>query len=190
MSALDILRARALAIQYARPATGYCKGAGIDWLKTEAATGGLFLAPVVADPPRSFLVDPAGAPAVVIDVMDETGRVADLVSWRPANPGRWRTITGQAPALGMARATNPNLHIEGLPLRIWRTPQRWLQNECTGIVPLDVRGTMRWLIDFDGVVKTLAPEDDDHAAEIDAARHALVAGQRLVPAARRVREAA
>ncbi len=189
MSALDLLRARALAIRYARPAIAYCKAAGIDWLKTDAATGGIFLAPVIADPPRSFTVDPAGPDAVVIEALGEDGRAVDLVSWRPGYPSRWRTFLGRAAALGMQGATLPFTYND--PLRLWRTPERWLQADCRGVVPLDLARTVRWLLDHDGMVSTLAPEDEEHAAEVAAARRTIINGQRIVvPARARVSEAA
>lgn len=189
MSAIDLLRARALAIRYAKPATDYCRAAGIDWLKTETATGGLFTAPVVADPPRSFLIDPAGDEAVVIDALDEGGRTIDLVSWRPAHPGRWRTFLGRAPALGMRGATLATTYND--PLRLWRTPERWLQADCRGIAPLDLTRTVRWLLDLEGLVTAMAPEDEAHAAEVAAARRSIVNRQRIVvPARPRVVEAA
>jgi hypothetical protein len=189
LSALDLLRTRALAIRYARPATAYCKAAGVDWLKTEAATGGLFLAPVLADPPRSFLIDPAGSDAVVIDALGEDGSVVDLVSWRPGFPANWRTFSGRASTLGLQGATVPFTFND--PLRLWRTPERWLQVDCRGVVPLDLARTIRWLLDHDGMVSTLAPEDEDHAAEVAAARRTIINGQRIVvPARARVSEAA
>ena len=162
--------------------------AGIDWRRTENATGGVFLAPVVADPPRSFRVDTAGAEAVVIDVLDEAGRVVDMVSWRPGAPYQWRTMFGRAPVLGAAYAMNPN---HDGPLRMWRAPERWLQADCRGVVPLDLARTVRWLLDVDSVVATLAPEDEDHAAEIAATRRAIVNRQSIVvPARARVEVAA
>ena len=189
MSAVDLLRARALAIRYARPATAYCRAVGIDWLKTEAATGGLFLAPIVADPPRSFLIDPAGPDAVVVDVLDEDGRIIDLVSWRPAFPTNWRTFSGRASTLGLQGAIVAATYND--PLRIWRTPERWCQADCRGVVPLDMERTVRWLIDHDGMVSTLAPEDEAHAAEVAAARRTIINSQRIVvPARARVSEAA
>ena len=120
MSTLALLRARANLIALAQPSTAYCRTAGIDWRRTETATGGLFLAPVVADPPRSFLIDPMGAEAVVIDAFDEGGRTIDLVSWRPGYPDNWRTFLGRAPALGMRGATIAYTYNN--PLRLWRTP--------------------------------------------------------------------
>ena len=189
MSALDLLQARALAIRYARPAISYCKAAGIDWLKTEAASGGLFMAPVVADPPRSFLIDPAGPDAVVIDALGEDGRVIDLVSWRPGLPANWRTFSGRASTLGLQGANLAATYND--PLRIWRTPECWCRADCRGVVPLDMERTVRWLIDLDGTVNTFAPEDEAHAAEIAAARRAIVNRQRIVvPASARAVEAA
>ena len=189
MSAIDLLRTRALAIRYAQPANTYCRAAGIDWLSTEAATGGLFLAPVVADPPRSFLIDPAGTVAVVIDALNEGGSVVDLVSWRPGFPANWRTFSGRATALGLQGASVPFTYNN--PLRLWRTPERWCQAGCRGLVPLHLGRTLRWLLDHDGTVTTLAPEDENHAAEIAAARRTIVDSQRiLVPAKPRVSEAA
>ncbi len=189
LSDLDLLRARAMAIRYARPATAYCKAASIDWLSTETATGGLFLAPALADPPRSFLIDPAGADAVVIDALGEDGSVVDLVSWRPGFPANWRTFSGRATALGLQGASVPFTYND--PLRLWRTAERWCQAGCRGVVPLDLGRTLRWLLDHDGMVSTLAPEDESHAAEIAAARRAIVNAQKIVvPARPRVVEAA
>ena len=187
MSAVDLLRARALAIRCARSAIPYCRTAGIDWLKTEAASGGLFMAPVVADPPRSFLIDPAGSDAVVIDALGEDGHIIDLVSWRPGFPANWRTFSGRASTLGLQGATVAATYND--PLRLWRTPERWLQADCRGVVPLDMERTVRWLLDHDGMVSTLAPEDEAHAAEVAVARRTIINSQRIVVPAR-VSEAA
>ena len=189
MSTLALLRARADLIAFARPSTAYCRTASIDWRRTETATGGIFLAPVVADPPRSFFIDPMGAEAVVIDALDEGGRTIDLVSWRPSYPDNWRTFLGRAPALGMPAAKMAYTFND--PLRLWRTPERWLRADCKGVVPLDMALTIRWLFDLDGIVNALAPEDEAHAAEIAAARRAIVNSQRIVvPARPRVVEVA
>ena len=181
MSVLDLLRARADLIGHARPAISYCRSVGIDWRRTEKATGGIFLAPVVAEPPRSFRIDPAGADAVVLDALDERGSTVDLVSWRPGAPMHWRTFSGRAPALGMAAAMNPNR--DG-PLRLWRAPETWCQAGCDGAVLLDMALGLRWLLDLDSLVPSLAAEDEDHAATISAARRAIVSGQRIMVPAR------
>ena len=179
MSALDLLEARVAFVTHARPSIDYVRARGIHWTRAEAACGGPFMAPVIAVPPESFAIDPAGDEAIVIEARAEDGRtVLDLVTWRASRPGRWRCMIGAAPALGMAEAASP--YTGGEPLLLHRTPERWLQFGCRGAVLLDrVRGA-RWLLDLAPVVETIALEDDDHAAAVDEARHALVARQRLV----------
>ncbi len=189
MSSHDLFNARAALVEYARllPGDRYLRGPGTDFATAEVACGGVFICPVVAVPPRSFMIDEEGGEGVIVEALDEGGRCIDLVTWRPSQPDRWRCLLGVAPALGMAAALNPGTYMAGLPLQLYRSPEEWLRASCDGAVLLDPARGARWLLSLDGIAGTLAPRDDAHAAEIDAARLALVTRQRLlVPIARSI----
>ena len=173
---------RAALVDLARLQAGarYIREAGIDFNVAQVACGGCFIAPVVAVPPRSFTIDESGGDGVVVEALAEDGQCIDLVTWRPSQPERWRTLLGVAPALGMAAAVNPGSYFDGLPLQIFRSPEEWLQASCDGAALLDPERGARWLLSLDGIAGTLAPRDDAHAAEIEAARLALATRQRLV----------
>ena len=181
---------RAALVEHARllPGARYLRETGIDYATAEVACGGVFICPVVAVPPRSFKIVEDGSEAVVVEALAEDGvTILDLVTWRPSQPDRWRTLLGVAPALGMAAAVNAGTYFDDLPLQLFRTPLEWLQARCDGAVLLDPEDGARWLLSLNGIATTLAPRTDEHAAEIEAARLSLVTQQRfVVPVARSI----
>ena len=172
MSALNLLRARTDLIQHARPSLSYVKSQCIDWASAEMACGGIFMVPAQAVPPQSFRIDPAGSEAAIVEVYDEYGLTVDLVCWRPADPSRWRCLIGAAPALGRVKAVDPATYVFDEPLKLYKTPLRWLQQRCYGAALLDPDRGARWLLNV--APPAIAAEDEAHAAAIHAARQRLV----------------
>lgn len=168
--------------ELAQPSIRYCRDHGLDWSAVEAATGGVFLVPTRPVRPRSFEFCPGGRLVAMCEVFDEDGEtVIDLAAWSLADPHRFGTMFGRAPALGMAFATNPASGFTGQPLRLFRTPLGWLRAGCQGSVLLDRARGARWLLDL-GTSK-FGAEDDHHAAELEQDRAQLFGEQSfLVPA--------
>ena len=179
----DLLLARLARVESARlgPDVAYMRAHAIDFDAAWAGCGGV--AVCLIQPRRDCRFDfvDDGLEAVVIEALGEDAeKVEDLIAWLPGEPDKWRSWAGIARALGTAAAVNPASYAFGDPLRIYRTPLGWLQAGCCGLVPLDMRWTARFLASIAGIASTLAPEDDEHAAEIAAARYALADQQRLV----------
>lgn len=181
MITLDFLHLRAARADLADlgATVRYLRDQGLDLDTVEAVAGGAYLCPTRAVEPRSFSIEDGADLAVVIEARSEDGDdILDLVSWRPAYPARWRTLTGYAPALGMAGAVAACAF--DYPLRVWRTPERWLQAGCLGVAILHPGLGARWLLDL--APPAIAAEDGEHAAAIHAERHRLVdASPILVP---------
>ena len=180
-----VLVARCHFVGAARSSVSYCREHGIDWSSIEPATGGLFLANIVPDPPGRFRFDPRGIEAAVVEAIGEDCEsVEDIVAWPVGDPELVLTACGIATVLGEAHAANPATFALGQPLRLFRTPLAWLQAGCQGAVVLDYQRGARWLRDLDGPI---AAEDEAHAAHI---REAIIATLRLtrimVPRRRRV----
>jgi len=60
------------------------------------------------------------------------GHIIDLVAWHPRFPTRWALRTGLATWLGSI----PPQYMRPAPVCVWRTPVRWLQADCVGLVLL------------------------------------------------------
>lgn len=185
---VDLLLTFADLVEASRPSVAYCAANGIDFAATVPACGGVFLAEVQPDG-RSFLPCAGGALAAWCEAIAEDAEaVLDVVAWPVDQPERWWTLGGLAPALGMAHAVNPASYAFGSPLRLHRTPLRWLQAGCDGAVVLDRHMGARWLLDVPA--SRIATEDQAHARESVAAMDALVRRQRFVVPARRMEVAA
>jgi hypothetical protein len=192
VSAPDLVSARLARLVMARlgPDIAYAKANAIDLGAAEAVAGCLTVCPVAPRHDGGFDLTEDGIEAVVIEVVGEDyERVEDLLAWLPDRPARWRCMFGTAGALGASAAVNPATYFDHEPLMIFRTPLRWLQAGGLGLVPLDMRWTARFLFAISPMASTVACEDDVHAAEIAAARHALVDEQELVvPAESRLQQ--
>ena len=115
--------------------------------------GAAFVLPVRVDNPLSpEAADPVDAV--------RHGEIVDLLAFSVAFPQRWALRTGAATWLG---AVEPQ-YLEPEPTPIWRTPLRWLGNDCHGLVLLsrDRRDRYRVLTCLDAIVA----EDEAHAAEL------------------------
>ena len=173
------------------PDIRYMREQSIDLAEAEACAG---LLTVNAIRPRSdggFNFDERGIEGAVIEVLGEDAEtITDLVGWPTASPHRWRRWAGTAGALGTAAAVNASTYFGGQPLRIYRTPLRWLQAGGVGFCPLDQKWSIQYLREIAIIAGTLAAEDDLHAAELVASRYALVDEQRVVVPATAARRAA
>ena len=178
MSALHLLQARLDLVQFARPSIAYCRGLGIDWVATEPMCGGVYIVPARFDGLWFDIVED-GEEAVVVEALaDNAVTVVDLVAWPIADPTRYVTAIGAAAVLGENVAVNPTTYFGGVPLRLFRTPLRWLQEGCDGTVILDPARGVRWLLDL--ASSRIAAEDDEHADELMKARAALFGDQHFV----------
>lgn len=95
------------------------------------------------------------------------GNLVDLVAWDERTPEHWRLRVGSATWLG---AIGPQ-YMDPDPVPVWRSPLRWLQNDCVGLVPL-VRNRTEAFQLLSVCVGDILAEDDEHAARIaDALEH-------------------
>ncbi len=96
---------------------------------------------------RAFDFDHAGSPAVIQPVWRgpapsiyagvEHPVLADLIAWRPAEPGRWWYRWGcDTPTLGDEYVDDAHQHHH--PLVCHSTPLDWLRAGCVGCVLLDI----------------------------------------------------
>lgn len=176
---IALLEARMALIEHARPSVGYCRQHGLDWPTIEAACSGVFLAPIRPEPGGRFTFDETGTLAAVVEVLAADGEtVIDIAAWSLTDPTRWRTAIGAAVALGETVAWNPSTYAFGRPLRLFRTPLRWLQAGCDGACILDTKRAARWLQDVPS--STVAAADDGHAIELETLRRALLKEQTIV----------
>ena len=173
MSALLLARAARVDFADLGATVRYLRDHRLDFDTVERAAGGAYLCPAQPVSPFSFTIEEGAELAVVIEAYGEDGEdVLDLVSWRPAYPERWRTLTGLAPAVGMACAASPYTYAMDEPLRLWRTPFAWLTAGCDGAALLDPIYGVRWLLDISP--PAVAAEDMDHAASLHAERQRLL----------------
>ncbi len=134
------------------------------------------------DGDEAFVFDPDGIPAVVIEAILFDPRrdpvCADLVAWPLNHPEVFATAMGLNDGADVLGPQNM-IWRRGAPLKVWRTPLRWLQSGCDGCVLL-TPGGRHWLRKAGG---PFVAEDVEHGREIrdllgrDAARHRI-----LVPA--------
>lgn len=106
----------------------------------------------------------AGEYFALIDALSPDGeRVEDLVGWPVDEPQLFGAMLGRAAVLGGWSIKNPTSWQGGRRLRVWRTPLRWLQHGCDGVVLIDQqRGA-------EALAQALGPivaEDERHAAQL------------------------
>ena len=180
---LDLPEAALLRLETARlgPDVAYARAHDIDLRAAEACAGLLTVNGIRPRPDGTFDFDEDGIEGAVIEALGEDAEsIHDLVAWPLDAPHRWRCWGGTAGGLGTAAAVNAATYFDGAPLRVFRSPLRWLQAGGVGFVPLDRRWAMRFLLETSPMADVLAAEDDAHAAELVAARHALVDEQHIV----------
>jgi len=115
--------------------------------------GSAFIVPVKLESP---LTPEASDPIEAI----RYGWIVDLVAFHPNHPGRWALRTGAAEWLG---AVAPQ-YLDPEPVPVWRTPLRWLQAGCHGLVLLSRERESQYRV-LSGLSAIVA-EDHQHAAEL------------------------
>lgn len=88
---------------------------------------------------------------------------SDIVAWSMTAPHRFAVFRGAAGILGIDQVLNPASYYSGKPCRLWSTPLRWLQANCSGAVILDASLAQSALAKAPG---RLAAENRSHAAEL------------------------
>ena len=183
VNAIDIAEAALVRLTTARlgPDIAYARTHGIDLLTAEACAGCLTLNGIRPRQDGTFDFDDDGIEGAVIEVLGENAEsLHDLIAWPLDMPHRWRLWAGTAGALGTAAAVNAATYFGRQPLRVFREPLTWLRAGGVGFVPLDRRWSAWYLLNIMPMADVLAAEDDGHAVELVAARHALVDEQRIV----------
>jgi hypothetical protein len=134
------------------------------------------------DGDQAFSFDCDGQPAAVIEAVLYDSRLepftADLVAWPIDDPGQFSTAMGVNDGADVLAPQNM-VQRGGKPLRIHRTPLKWLQAGCDGCVLLK-SGARHWLRRAGG---PYACEDVAHGHDIrdmlgaDAKRHKILVPQ-------------
>ncbi|GJD94153.1 hypothetical protein [Methylobacterium iners] len=126
---------------------------------------------------RAYL-DPEGEFHLGCEAFEEDGHtVADLVLWRPELPGDFATVIGAAVGLGLSQVRNPATYAYGWPLLVHRTPLKWLQAGCRGVVVLDRDSAPGWLAEAPGQI---AAEDIEHGRELARMLHGYFDPEKIV----------
>jgi len=89
------------------------------------------------------------------------GEIIDIIAWHPEYPTRWALRTGLATWAG---AIQPQ-YLRPERVRFWRTPLRWLQEGCIGIVLLSSERSDHYRI-LTHCVGGIVPENELHSAEL------------------------
>lgn len=95
----------------------------------------------------------------VCPVFDDD-ELCDLIAFDPSIPDKWYFRLGELPLLGSDALSGQFL---GSLLHVYRTPLRWLQEGCDGVVLFDLN---RAFVDIVGAPYGLAGEDDAHTDEL------------------------
>jgi hypothetical protein len=148
--------------------------AGVDWRAITEAVPAFTAIAKVTDP-TGFEYDPEGADAFLLPVRADDpmtpestdphltvseGAIVDLLAFHPLHPNYWRLRRGTAEWLG---AIEPQ-HFDPDPVPLWRSPLRWLQAGCVGLVLLGDRPSRyRHLM----LLRRIVAEDAQHGADIE-----------------------
>lgn len=160
---------------------------GLDLATVQAHAGYLNIG-LVAFTGDTFLFDPDGEPAAVIEALlfDHSREefTADLVAWPAHDPWAFATAMGDRDGAAVLGPQNM-VQRGGQPLTVHRTPLSWLKAGCEGCVALKP-GARRWLLKAGG---PFVAEDVEHGRELrqllgaDAMRHRILVPQRQARAA-------
>lgn len=102
--------------------------------------------------------------------------VIDLVAFSIDNPAKFGTALGRAVGLGIGNAANPASCYK-TPLRVWKTPLRWLQEECAGCIVLEAWSAPQWLAECPGLI---SGETLEHSRQIARMLHGVFDVNRVV----------
>ncbi len=129
--------------------------------------------------------DPLG---FVIEAMGRDGEsVEDLVAWPIDDPANVLSMFGRVGMVGLDNAFNPATYHLDKPLRMHRTPLRWLQSGGAGAAMVSPRLAA---YDFLDIAGRIAGEDRRHAQELLAIAESVVVRGRFVSPVENLRIAA
>jgi hypothetical protein len=143
---------------------------GIDWSAAANLGAEVVEIPVAFYQPDDdpdqvrFVLGDRGEPALVMPVTEiHNGKfvTVDLVAWPWDEPSAFFLCLGKGMFLGRDQITNPATYFLGKPLQVWRTPMRWLQAGCQGVVPLSDTAFSEL-----ATASRIAGEDVEHAREL------------------------
>ncbi len=188
---LDIAAARAELYERAQPTRSYIDFVhrhGIDVLKVGGFCGALAVVLIVEFPGGFFDFAEDGDENAVGGVVCEaigfdSETVEDLVAWPVEQPGRVLSMYRRAPLVGMWQAMNPCTYTFGRPLNLHRHPLDWLKAGCNGAAIVVPQLAARALIDLPG---RFAPQDREHAHQVDRLIRNLSRDRMVVPRERRI----
>ena len=160
----------------------WCRGSGIDFDEVQAHCGVVVGCNVVFDD-SGFYLKRTGTSSVAVEALGEDAEtVMDVVAWPREAPERFQRAIGWADGLGVSQVTNSASYFGGQPLLVHRTPLRWLQAACRGVVVLDRRSAPRWLGEALGQI---AGEDVEHGRQLARMLHGYFDRRRIVAPVRR-----
>jgi len=111
-----------------------------------------------------FDFDDLGEISLAFAIVGEDGETEqDIVAWPARQPDRLGLYFHRAPVVGAWNLTNPASFYGGKALPLWRTPLRWLQEDCAGGVVLQPIAAAPMLARAPG---QFIAEDVDHAREL------------------------
>ena len=111
-----------------------------------------------------FGYDALGTMAYIAVVLEEDAETElDIVAWSARQPEVFGVLLGHAALLGSDRVLNLASYCGGRPCPLWRTPLRWLQEQCEGAVVLQAIPASTTLAKAS---RKLAAEDENHAREL------------------------
>jgi hypothetical protein len=142
----------------------YVESEGLELKAIYPFIGVLALTRVRFFPGRRFDFDDDGMPAAVCEVLaSDAASPLDLVAWPVHRPDKFATALGVADGLGADQVSNPATYFADQHLAVHRTPLRWLQAACRGVVVLNVTSAPRWR---GAAAGPIAGEDVNHAREL------------------------
>lgn len=111
---------------------------------------------------RRFAFADDGMLAAVLTALDENKIMADLIAWPVDCPDKFAPALGRVAILGLDQIDDPDTWDEH-PLVIHRSPLRWLQHRCRGVVVIDEQAAS---LHLGGALGQLVGEDQMHAREM------------------------
>ena len=103
-----------------------------------------------------FVFAADGEPAIVAEIHDAHGEIADFVAWQPEQQGRWWLRRGDIAVLGGHALAVAAYH--GDKIRLWPTPQDWFRTRQLGVCILLWDAPLDGLFEGVGGVECDSPE--------------------------------
>jgi len=143
----------------------YVQAHRIDLMNLGRFAGGYAVINVTDMGARRFdFADEAAFPAWVMEVFGVDGEsVEDLIAWPLDRPEHIMTALGRAGLVGVWQAMAPQSFFMDAAPRIFRTPLRWMQENCDGCAIADPVVAAQQLVQTPG---RLCAEDQRHGREL------------------------